>query len=1266
MKTSLFSKIGALLLLASQTAAQVSWQFSNGPYYANIDDLSTGESGGQVSMYATASPNDEISVFGIVLKSTDRGESWVHKDIPGATGRVTCVATFRSNPNIVYAGVSSQGIYKSTNGGDTWTPTATPLNTTVSRIALHPTNSGIVWAGCLRTGSAVLYRSTNGGADWVQMNIGAPNLHELSVSDIAVAENTNYVWVSTYSGTGANEGVWQTVDGGSGWNRRVDTMNTSNLDIASLAIDPNNPDVLYAGNRVKDTQTRRIYKTTTGTTACTWVSKYTGGTGSWGFSDLRVSRLATGLVYASAGPEAGGIGVLKSSDGGTSWSALGSDIPFKDLTAIELDPLDASILFTAGFKSHYKSSNAGVSWQEKNRGAILPTVGDVASNNGRLLAIGKPEYVFRRDGGSTEWNLLFDAAVTNDGNLITSMALSIDPASSDNALFGWEDKAGDHLHMWRTTNGGLDWSESTIGNPRLLTDLAYKSSQIVFGTLYHTGYAWVIKSTNAGVAWTETQLGGTGAELRSVTVSGSSIYVGGRASSSSGPTVYKSTDEGILWTNLSSGLPTTTGGLVHAVSADPSNESIVYAATAEGVYRTVTGGSSWTYSSPTTNSFKSLVVHPANTTVVYAVTDDAVTPHFYRSTNSGQSWSEMSTGLPSAKVHTLNIDPISPNAVYAATELGVYSITHIWTGSINVNTTWKTGQTYLVEGVLTITGGKNLTVQQGTRAEFMSGARMDVKGELLTSGTSSQNAVFTRNGSTGSWTGIVIENASLAPTATLTYARIEHCNTALRVGTNTTFSMNNCTVDDATTGVEFTTFSGSAPTATITNSTFSNIAATGILVTSFSNLTIDNNNITQSLLALPPTSGMRFFSSSPKVLRNKVKDFTRGVQCLNSSSPSFQNGSVGGYNSIKNNATGIYIKDLSNPVLGERVLGTDEGGQNCIFGNSGFEVVLINNSHSLAENNYWGSPFDPLEFSVETGSSIDYDPYLSSCPPGAMNIGGGKGDGGNPHMSPIPLLLLEAIDEYSRGNYTEAIVIFEAVIADVTIPQYAMEWAITQLLACGQHLNASDISSYLEVLQSTNPELIMTIDFILPHVYEDEGLINEATAAFESNITEYPNSELERDGLFSRFLNTLYVEADTSAAHAYLSLLELGYPESDEAFVASIQFEDLNAIGLNRGEVPNLSPTGRENLPTDFSLSQNFPNPFNPLTVINYGLPVDANVSLKLYDILGREITSLVEEPQLAGYHHVTFDGTRLASGVYFYRFTADNFTDTKRLVLIK
>jgi len=87
---------------------------------------------------------------------------------------------------------------------------------------------------------------------------------------------------------------------------------------------------------------------------------------------------------------------------------------------------------------------------------------------------------------------------------------------------------------------------------------------------------------------------------------------------------------------------------------------------------------------------------------------------------------------------------------------------------------------------------------------------------------------------------------------------------------------------------------------------------------------------------------------------------------------------------------------------------------------------------------------------------------------------------------------------------------------------------------------------------------------------------------------------------------------------------------------------------------------------TEYSLSQNFPNPFNPKTVISYELPVTGNAKLKVFDVLGNEVAVLVNEKQNPGSYSVEFDGSSFASGVYFYKLTAGDFVETKRMILLK
>ncbi|MBI5403263.1 MAG: T9SS type A sorting domain-containing protein [Ignavibacteriae bacterium] len=88
-------------------------------------------------------------------------------------------------------------------------------------------------------------------------------------------------------------------------------------------------------------------------------------------------------------------------------------------------------------------------------------------------------------------------------------------------------------------------------------------------------------------------------------------------------------------------------------------------------------------------------------------------------------------------------------------------------------------------------------------------------------------------------------------------------------------------------------------------------------------------------------------------------------------------------------------------------------------------------------------------------------------------------------------------------------------------------------------------------------------------------------------------------------------------------------------------------------------------IPNYFSLSQNYPNPFNPATNIKYQIANNKFISLKVFDILGKEIESLVNEKQSAGTYEVNWNGSQYPSGVYFYRLVTDGFTDTKKMILI-
>jgi hypothetical protein len=145
-----------------------------------------------------------------------------------------------------------------------------------------------------------------------------------------------------------------------------------------------------------------------------------------------------------------------------------------------------------------------------------------------------------------------------------------------------------------------------------------------------------------------------------------------------------------------------------------------------------------------------------------------------------------------------------------------------------------------------------------------------------------------------------------------------------------------------------------------------------------------------------------------------------------------------------------------------------------------------------------------------------------------------------------------------------------------------------------------------------------------------------------------------------------YSDADLQTAG--LSQFPLGdlnwFPSQKTAWLAQRNQEYTAIVAAMGDPVAVHEPVN--NMPVSFQLDQNYPNPFNPSTVISYKLPISSLVTIKVYDVLGREVQTLVNERQAAGNHSVTFNASSLPSGVYFYRLQAGNYSAAKKVLLLK
>jgi hypothetical protein len=136
----------------------------------------------------------------------------------------------------------------------------------------------------------------------------------------------------------------------------------------------------------------------------------------------------------------------------------------------------------------------------------------------------------------------------------------------------------------------------------------------------------------------------------------------------------------------------------------------------------------------------------------------------------------------------------------------------------------------------------------------------------------------------------------------------------------------------------------------------------------------------------------------------------------------------------------------------------------------------------------------------------------------------------------------------------------------------------------------------------------------------------------------------------------------------------VGWMKEDDFYTYStmdvINFLPLVTYPHFRYEVTAFTPTGVKDLdsetPLNWKLLQNYPNPFNPTTVISYQIPEISQVSIKIYDLLGREVATLVNEEQSAGWKEVRWNATHFANGIYLVRMQAGSFVDTKKMLFMK
>ena len=193
------------------------------------------------------------------------------------------------------------------------------------------------------------------------------------------------------------------------------------------------------------------------------------------------------------------------------------------------------------------------------------------------------------------------------------------------------------------------------------------------------------------------------------------------------------------------------------------------------------------------------------------------------------------------------------------------------------------------------------------------------------------------------------------------------------------------------------------------------------------------------------------------------------------------------------------------------------------------------------------------------------------------------------------------------------------------------------------------------------PALIPQAERLMIDYYRLTNDYTEAIKTADNIIEKYQkDTNYVCGALYAKGLIQAHSLNQSEKAIECFSLILQEYPGNGLAVLAE---NELGLLGVDASKIAKEKPTADNN--PGFSTSS-YPNPFNPTTIINYTLPDNERVVIKVYDILGREVKELVNEQKAAGTYSVEFDGSKLSSGVYFYTITAGQFSQTKKMVLAK
>ncbi|MCX6641592.1 MAG: T9SS type A sorting domain-containing protein [bacterium] len=611
-------------------------------------------------------------------------------------------------------------------------------------------------------------------------------------------------------------------------------------------------------------------------------------------------------------------------------------------------------------------------------------------------------------------------------------------------------------------------------------------------------------------------------------------------------------------------------------------------------------------------------------------------------------------------------------------------------GQITTNTTW-TGLNWLV-GDVTVMNGATLTLDNnGHNCEVIAQGYYNIKldhGDLVTVNTSDQYKVRLAAASgVPVWGGIQVGAFNDASTHYLQYMRIENANCGITIAPQSStvnVTISQCRFVGDSIGIICKNMNKLPGVFRVTWCTFDNSLNDAIYLFDLPLRTPNNltHYITNCEIMNSRRCGIHMIRvpASMKIYQNYIHDnltagdlADNGISCYNASPVIFDNKILEptGY------ALGCALSSAPDLTKQPNTWQTSSGSLAVMhFRNAGAVLQKANNNVINASTtnrkliyddsippvtrkvmgNYWGT-YPPQVIYFYPMNSFIFAPYLTSqvtVPPffyGTSSL----------EDSTAYDLLVEALLAESEDNYALAYSKLTELVADYLDVEDAICQALPHILSTGARIDISyeSMYGYFDDLYQQAPTTLLGKT---ARQVRNDCLV--ALQTFEDAISDYSTIASAP----ATIVDSVFAVSDLDQISLIMEELGLPGPMSISESPKSLEdyrvheIELMAILDVNRGDVV---PSGSL-LPRSCTLAQNYPNPFNPTTILSYELQAASQVKLAVYDISGRLVVTLVDGWRDAGTHSITFDAAKLASGIYVYRLTADNFSASGKMVLMK